>query len=80
MNPRLSCSWFVKGSPVFTGKLVSLDVTKQADPKRISAGGRLRIGPELIPGDYVLQVVVTNTTDPKKPRTTTQWIDFEIAN
>lgn len=65
--------------PVFTGKMVSLDVSKQPNPKRISAGGRLRIGPELVPADYVLQVVVTNTTDPKKPRTTTQWIDFEIV-
>jgi hypothetical protein len=68
-----------EGKPVFTGKVVSLDVSKQPNPKRISAGGRLRIGPELIPGDYVLQVVVTNNTDPKKSRTTTQWIDFEIV-
>jgi VWFA-related protein len=68
-----------EGKQVFQGKLVSLDVSKQPNPKRISAGGRLRIGPELIPGDYVLQVIVTNTTDPKKPRATTQWIDFEIV-
>lgn len=68
-----------EGKPVFTGKVVSPDVSQQPNPKRISAGGRLRIGLELSPGDYVLQVVVTNTTDPKKPRTTTQWIDFEIV-
>jgi VWFA-related protein len=67
------------GQPAFTGKVVPLDVAKQSNPKRISLGGRLRIGPELIPGDYVLQVVVTNTTNPKKPRLTTQWIDFEIV-
>jgi VWFA-related protein len=68
-----------EGQPAFTGKVVPLDVAKQPSSKRISLGGRLRIGPELIPGDYVLQVVVTNTTDPKKPRLMTQWIDFEIV-
>jgi hypothetical protein len=68
-----------EGKPVFTGKTVTLDLTKQPNHKRISAGGRLRIGPELVPGDYVLQVIVTNTADPKKPRTSTQWIDFEIV-
>jgi hypothetical protein len=68
-----------EGKPVFTGKVVSLDVIKHPNPQRINAGGRLRIGPDLIFGDYVLQVVVTNTTDPKKPLTTTQWIDFEIV-
>jgi hypothetical protein len=67
------------GKPVFTGRVLPLDLSKQPNPKRVNAGGRLRIGPELVPGDYVLQVVVTNTTDPKKPRTATQWIDFEIV-
>jgi len=68
-----------EGKPVFIGKVVPLEVSKQPNPKRISTGGRLRMGPELVSGDYVLQVTVTNTTDPKKPRTTTQWIDFEIV-
>ncbi len=68
-----------EGKPVFNGKVIPLDVGKQPNVKRIGTGGRLRIGPELTPGDYVLQVVVTNTTDPKKPRITRQWIDFEIV-
>lgn len=68
-----------ESKPVFTGKVASVDVSKQPNPKRIGAGGRLRIGPELVPGDYVLQVVVTNKTDPKKPHSVTQWIDFEIV-
>jgi VWFA-related protein len=68
------------GKAIFSGKVVSLDVSKQPNLKRIPAGGRLRIGPDLAAGNYVLQVIVTNTTDPKKPRTATQWIDFEISN
>ena len=67
-----------EGQPVFTGKVASLDVSKEPNPKRISTGGRLRLGRDLTPGDYVLHVVVKNSSDPKKPRTASQWIDFEI--
>jgi VWFA-related protein len=69
-----------EGKPVFTGKLVSLDLSKEPNPKRISTGGRLRLGPDLTPGDYVLHLAVKNTTDPKKPRVASQWIDFQIVN
>lgn len=69
-----------EGKPVFNGKVVSLDVSKERNAKRISTGGRLRMGPDLTPGDYVLQVIVKNTTDPKRPRVASQWIDFEIVN
>ena len=67
------------GKPVFTGRLTTLDVSKEPNPKRISTGGRLRMGPDLTPGDYVLHVAVQNSKDPKKPRTASQWIDFEIV-
>jgi hypothetical protein len=67
------------GQPVFTGKLNPVDTTQQADAKRLSVGGRLRIGPELTPGEYVLQVFVTDLSVPTKPRAATQAIDFEIV-
>jgi VWFA-related protein len=69
-----------EGKPVFTGKVVSLDVSKEGNPKRISTGGRLRLGPDLTPGSYVLHIAVRNTTDPRKPRVASQSIDFEIVN
>ena len=69
-----------EGKPVFTGKVISLDVSKEPNPKRISTGGRLRLGPDLVPNEYILQVLVENTTDPRKPRIASQWIDFEIVN
>jgi VWFA-related protein len=69
-----------EGKPVFTGKVISLDASKEPNPKRISTGGRLRLGPDLVPNEYVLQVLVGNTTDPRKPRIASQWIDFEIVN
>ena len=69
-----------EGKVVFAGKVVPLDLSKEANPKRINTGGRLRLGPELTPGNYVLHVAVRNTSDPKKPRVASQWIDFEIVN
>jgi VWFA-related protein len=68
------------GKEVFTGRVLPLDAGQQADMKRLDAGGRLRIGPDLTPGQYVLQVVATDTLAKDKNRTATQWIDFEIVN
>ena len=64
-----------EGKEVFTGKVVSLDMSKEANPKRVSTGGRLRLGPDLTFGNYILQVTVK-----KKSRVASQWIDFEIVN
>ena len=49
------------------------------DLKRLQAGGRLVLGTALQPGEYVLQVVVTDALAKEKYRTATQWIDFEIV-
>ena len=70
---------FRDGKEVFTGKLVMLDASQQQNMKRLSVAGRIRIGPELAPGEYVLQVVVTDLAAPEQPRTATQWTDFEIV-
>ncbi|HEX8187705.1 MAG TPA: VWA domain-containing protein [Pyrinomonadaceae bacterium] len=71
---------FRDGKEVFTGRVLPLDAAQQADAKRLDAGGRLRIGPDLVPGQYVLQVVATDTLAKEKNRAATQWIDFEIVN
>lgn len=80
-RPRLQTQvrLFRDGQPVFTGKLQPLDASKQTDVKRVSAVGRLRIGPELTPGEYLLQVLVTDLLAQEKRRTATQWMDFSIV-
>ncbi len=60
----------------FAGKVVNL--SGKADAARLTAFGRLRLGANLTPGEYVLQVVVTDTLAKEKNRVTAQWIDFEI--
>jgi VWFA-related protein len=70
---------FRDGQLVFTGKLTPYDTSGQIDPQRLSAGGRLFLGSALVLGEYVLQIIVTDTLADEKYRTATQWIDFEIV-
>lgn len=73
---------FRDGKPFFTGRVVPLNMSQQTDMKRLIYGGRLQIGTAVAPGDFVLQVVVTDTLAKEKSgnrqRTATQWIDFEV--
>lgn len=71
---------FRDGQQVFGGRVLPLDAAGQKDLKRLAAAGRLRLGPELTPGAYLLQVTVTDTLAPEKQRVATQWIDFEIVD
>jgi VWFA-related protein len=70
---------FRDGQQVFTGKVQPLNPGNQADLKRLATGGILRLGSDMKPGDYTLQVIVTDALAKDKYRTTTQWIDFEIV-
>ncbi|MBV9928698.1 MAG: VWA domain-containing protein [Acidobacteria bacterium] len=73
---------FREGRLVFTGAAAPLDLSGQ-DAKRLVAGGRLQVGTELAPGDYVLQVVVTDEVAKGRKKdgtgTATQWVDFEVV-
>jgi VWFA-related protein len=73
---------FREGKQVYAGTLISFDAGKAADPRRINASGRIRIGPDLTPGTYVLQVAVKGggATDKSRPVTATQSTDFEVIN
>ncbi|HEX8773235.1 MAG TPA: VWA domain-containing protein [Pyrinomonadaceae bacterium] len=70
---------FRDGQPIFEGNPKPFDASGQTDLKRLVAGGALRLGTDMTPGEYVLQVVVTDMLAQDKYRTATQWIDFEIA-
>ncbi len=70
---------FREGQEIFTGKTLPLDAASQTDPKRLQTGGAIQLGTSLPPGEYVLQVIVTDPRAKEKYRTATQWIDFEIV-
>lgn len=79
-KPRLATELrlFRDGRPVFDGKPLPFDATGQTDLKRLVAGGSFRLGTDLQPGDYVLQLIVTDLLAEEPRRTSTSWIDFEI--
>jgi VWFA-related protein len=67
------------GKPVFVGKVNPFDPGQQKDLTRIVAGGSLLLGNELQPGDYALQLIVTDKLAKEESRVVGQWIDFEIV-
>ena len=79
-RPQLQTQFrlFREGREVATGALRPLNVDNQTDMQHLQAGTRMLLGTGLTPGEYVLQVVVTDLLAPEKRRIATQWIDFEI--
>jgi VWFA-related protein len=67
------------GKTIYTGQPAAIDLTGQTDWKQVVAGGKLLLGPQLEPGEYVLQVIITDRLAKEKYNSATQWIDFEIA-
>ena len=78
-NLTLRAQLFRNGELVFNGKEVPFDLGYQTDLKRLGAGGGIQLGTTMSPGEYVLQVVVTDLLVKGKNRTATQWMDFEIV-
>jgi VWFA-related protein len=68
---------FHDGEPVVAGKATPA-TGKASDPQRLMASGRMKLGPDLTPGEYVLQVTVTDKLAPGKFSIATQSEDFEI--
>ena len=70
---------FRDGTQIFTGRVLPYDPSDQPDMKRLTASGALQLGSDMTPGEYILQIIVTDTLAKDKYRTATQWIDFEIV-
>ena len=71
--------FFRDGALVFSGAERPLREVNQPDLKRIAILGAVKLGAELTPGEYVLQITVTDPLADEKHRVATQWIDFEIV-
>lgn len=80
-RPRLltQARLFRDGQPVFSGPSVPFDPGPQTDMTRLKTGSRLQLGMNLAPGEYVLQLVVTDELAKGSRATATQWLDFEVV-
>jgi hypothetical protein len=47
--------------------------------KRLPLAGAIQLGTSMAPGEYVLQIIVTDPLAKEKYRVTSQWIDFEVV-
>jgi hypothetical protein len=64
---------------VYESKKMPSDAIRESDLTRVAAVGTVRLSNELEPGDYFLQLVVTDLLADAKHNTCTSWIDFEIT-
>lgn len=78
LNTRIRV--FRDGQIVLDGKQNALDLKGQTDMAHIRASGAVAIGGLMRPGDYVLQVIVTDELADKKKQIATQFIQFEVVN
>lgn len=70
---------FRDGQPVFTGRLQRFALNNPPDVSRLSAASAVKLGADMTPGDYVLQVIVTDSLAEDKHSTATRWVDFKIV-
>jgi len=70
---------FRNGQVVFTGKVQPFLLNNPPDVNRLAADGGITLGADLIPGEYVCQVIVNDLLADEKHRSASQWLDFEIV-
>jgi len=69
---------FRDGKPVFTGELIPVGLEGQPDRRRITNVSLFQLGSEMLPGEYIVQIIVADSSK-QKSRAATQWIDFEVV-
>jgi VWFA-related protein len=70
---------FRDGQPVLNTAPKSFDTTDQKEMSRLLFGGKLALGKELPPGEYILQVIVKDNLAKEKNNLAAQWVQFEIV-
>jgi len=68
---------FRDGDQIYEGKPMPLTLSAKSDPKNLLGGGAMRLGPNMKPGDYVLQVIVTDKANGRN-QSAAQSMDFEV--
>ncbi len=76
---EIQASVYRDGKRVFEGKTMPYQPGALFDPKRMLTAGQLRLGKEMPPGEYMLQVKVTDKLASAKRNVAAQWIDFVLA-
>ncbi|MBV9241767.1 MAG: VWA domain-containing protein [Acidobacteria bacterium] len=80
-QPRLTMRVrvFRDGKVFYDGQAAPVSVADQSDLQHIKAAGALAIGKTMQPGDYVFQVIVTDSLAKEKQQISTQFVEFEVV-
>ena len=70
---------FREGQPVFTGREQRFTLNNPPDITRLSGASAIKLGADMTPGEYVLQLIVTDHLAGDKYATTSRWVDFKIV-
>jgi hypothetical protein len=68
---------FRDGQQIYASMPTPVGVDKQTNPKRLVATGHMRLA-QIMPGDYVLQIVISDQLRKGKNRIAAQSIDFQV--
>lgn len=70
---------FREGELVYAGQVTPYRIGEQKDSQRLPMTGTLQLGPDARPGEYYLQVIVTDQLADGKQNTIANWVDLEIV-
>ncbi len=80
VNPVMQTRLFRDGKNIYSGADLPIQTANQPDPNRLFVNGGIQLSRDLEPGNYYLQVVITDKNAKKKKAVpVVQWIDFELV-
>ncbi len=71
---------FRDGKLILDGTQKPFELFGQTDLTHLKLTGAVAIGEKMLPGDYVLQMIVTDTLAKTKQQIATQFVEFEVVN
>jgi VWFA-related protein len=66
------------GQLLLDGKQIPIDVSGQIDMERIKSAGAINLIGTMQPGDYILQIIITDNAAKEKSKITSQFVQFEV--
>jgi VWFA-related protein len=70
---------FRDGKLLLDGKQVPIDLLNQTDLERVKSSGAINLTGTMLPGEYILQIVVTDNLAKEKRKIATQYVQFEVT-
>jgi VWFA-related protein len=70
---------FRDGKLMLEGKQIPIDSTGQTDLERIKSSGAINLLGGMQPGDYVLQIIITDNLAKDKRKISAQFVQFEVV-